>query len=203
MLGRSLAPHPGDPASGRFHPPHIPPTRALSKVHRRGDRRSPVGSEWISAASLTSQTRYKAGAFRYSWRAFDQREPSWRRGMRLRRLHPRLAWVGRSAPEPPRPFFRWSTAKSHSWADIGGRGTGKVAPETLPFFSVGTRPRATAREVLADVEPARLLRKRCRFFLVLPRSLVAPALRHKAPQRGLWLLLRHPVGTLKSRGLWS
>ena len=37
----------------------------------------------------------------------------------------------------------------------------------------------------------------------LPRSLVAPASRHKAPQRGLWLLLRHPVGTLKSRALWS
>ena len=78
--------------------------------------------------------------------------------------------VGRSVPEPPRLFFRWSTAKSHSWADLGGRGTGKVAPETLPVF------------------------------LVLPWSLAAPALRHKAPQRSLWLLLRHPVGTLKSAG---
>ena len=26
---------------------------------------------------------------------------------------------------------------------------------------------------------------------------------HKAPQGSLWLLLCHPVGTLKSRGLWS
>ena len=30
-----------------------------------------------------------------------------------------------------------------------------------------------------------------------------PALRHKAPQSDFWLLLRHPVGTLKSRRLWS
>ena len=39
--------------------------------------------------------------------------------------------------------------------------------------------------------------------MVLPRRLVAPASRHKAPQSGLWLLLRNPVGTLKNRGLWS
>ena len=39
-------------------------------------------------------------------------------------------------------------------------------------------------------------------FVDLPRMLVVPALCHKAPQGGLWLLLRHPVGTLKSRWLW-
>ena len=43
----------------------------------------------------------------------------------------------------------------------------------------------------------------CGFFLVLPRSLAAPVSRHKAPQHGLWLLFCHPIGTLKSRGLWS
>ena len=70
-------------------------------------------------------------------------------------------------------FFSLTTAQIHSWTGLGGRGPGNVAPEKLPVF------------------------------LDLPRSLVAPASRHKAPQSGLWLLLCHPVGTLKSRGLWS
>ena len=70
-------------------------------------------------------------------------------------------------------FFSWSTARIHSWSEFGGRETSSNTPDKLPVF------------------------------VVLPRSLAAPASCHKAPQRGLWLLLRHPAGALKSHGLWS
>ena len=82
------------------------------------------------------------------------------------------AWLGRSVHGTAPLFFSLTKAQIHSWTGLGGRGPGNVAPEKLPVF------------------------------LDLPRILVAPASRHKAPQSGLWLPLRHPVGTLKSRRLW-
>ena len=42
---------------------------------------------------------------------------------------PRPFLVGRPVPEPRRLFFRWNTAQSHSWTDLGGRGTGNYVPE--------------------------------------------------------------------------
>ena len=68
---------------------------------------------------------------------------------------PVLPVLGRSAHGTAPLFFSLSTAQIHSWTGLGGRGPGNVAPEKLPVF------------------------------LDLPRILVAPALRHKAPQHSL------------------
>ena len=56
---------------------------------------------------------------------------------------------------------------------------------------------------MADVDPATLLRKSCRFFWICHESLwplLRATKRHKA---ACGFCFRHPVGTLNSRGLWS
>ena len=105
--------------------------------------------------------------------------------------------VGRSVPEPCRFFVSLAARLRFSWTESGlNLVPAAMRPSSCRFLWI------CHEAVVADAHCGKTVSCKTK-QKKLPRSLAAPASRHKAPQSGLWLLLRHPVGTLKSRGLWS